>query len=216
MTVVEVVVHVLERDLTNPSSSGQSGTRSRCSRAWFVDVQCARRGTRHIVTKVVHRSRRGTWRFVRHSFEHPCGLAGGVLGESKGIGSGSWRIPCSVVLGLGVNCNGARCRDLARCRGDGRGTWRDAGHRGSGKMAGRQSHRGSRDPPDPGRARWRQRRSAKRGRGHGAMDERQRRIRVTRGRIRRDLIRPESGRRRAPAAGLGGGAGARRRDTSGA
>ena len=31
--------------------------------------------------------------------------------------------------------------------------------------------------------------SAKRGRGHGAMDERQRRIRVTRGRIRRDLIR---------------------------
>ena len=47
------------------------------------------------------------------------------------------------------------------------------------------------------------------------MDERQWWIRVTRGRIRRDLIRPESGRRRAPAAGLGDGAGARRRDSVG-
>ena len=47
------------------------------------------------------------------------------------------------------------------------------------------------------------------------MDERQRRIRVTRGRVRRDLIRAESGRRRAPTAGLGGGAGVRRRGSVG-
>ena len=30
---------------------------------------------------------RGTWSFVQYSFEHPCGLAGGVLGESRGIGT---------------------------------------------------------------------------------------------------------------------------------
>jgi len=47
------------------------------------------------------------------------------------------------------------------------------------------------------------------------MDERQRRIRVTRGRIRRDLIQPELGQRRAAAARLGGGAGARRRGSVG-
>ena len=32
-------------------------------------------------------------------------LAGGVLGESRCIGSGTWRIPCLVVIVLGVNSN---------------------------------------------------------------------------------------------------------------